>query len=288
MEIKLTSKFYLPLLIVSGVLFITVLMPWISIAYGIGDWEIMTLIMSLIGIELAFVTSQQIRSMGAIIAGALAILGVILAWSVNIRSFFGFGIILSLLSSLGLLTIGLIDYFQMKQPAQSGQRPPGQPYQPQGQPGQQYQQGQPPQQGQPAQPRPLQLKYVEPVMLALLTIVTFGIYGLLWYIHTKEQLNANGAQIPSAFYLFIPGLNIYWIWKFTEGLEFVTAKRIEGMTSFLFLCFLGVIGMAVIQDNLNKLYGHTAPPSPPPTYNQPMPPPSQPQPPPPPPAPRRQ
>jgi hypothetical protein len=283
LEIKLTSKFHLPLLIVSGVLFITVLMPWISVAYGIGNWEIMTLIMSLVGIELAFVTSQKIRAMGAILAGALAILGVVLAWAVDIRSFFGFGIILSLLSSLGLLAIGLVDYMQMKQPTQSGQPSAGQPYQP----------GQPSQQGQPSQPRPLQIKYVEPIMLALLTIVTFGIYGLLWYINTKNQLNANGAQIPSAFYLFIPGLNVYWIWKFAEGLEFVTAKKMEGMTTFLFLCFLGPIGMAVVQDNLNKLYGLTAPPpsAPPPAYNQPTPPPSQPsqpQPPPPPPAPRKQ
>ena len=138
-------------------------------------------------------------------------------------------------------------------------------------------------------------KRVDPFMLVVLSIVTFGIYALIWYINTKDQLNANGAKIPTALFLFLPGLNIYWMWKFCEGLEFVTAKRVEGIIAFLMLIFLGPIGMAIIQDSLNKLSGapaqqvRTAPPSyqappqqyqappqrstQPPTYNVPPPPP---------------
>ncbi len=131
-------------------------------------------------------------------------------------------------------------------------------------------------------------KRIDPFMLVILSIVTFGIYALIWYINTKDQLNAYGAKIPTAFFIFIPGLNIYWIWKFCEGLEFVTGKRVEGIMAFLMLAFLSVIGMAIIQDNLNKLSGtpaqprqappqtYSAPPTSgaqPPTYNAPPPPP---------------
>jgi hypothetical protein len=286
LEIKLTSKFYLPLLIVSGVLFITILMPWVSVSYGIFDWEIVTLIAALVSIELAFVTSPNLRAMGSLIAGALAVFGVILAWAVDIRSFWGFGIILSLLASIGLLGVGLMDYMTQKQPAQGGQ-----PY-PQGQAG-----GRPAQPGQPVQAAgPLHLEYIEPIKLALLCIVTFGIYALLWYINTSNKLTAYGAKILPVWYLFIPGLNIYWMWVFSEALEYVTSKRIEGMTAFLMMGFLGVIGIAIVQDNINKLVAPPAAPvypagqpNQPPRYQPPAPPPSgSSAPPPPPPPPPRQ
>jgi hypothetical protein len=141
----------------------------------------------------------------------------------------------------------------------------------------------------------LMFKRVDPFMLALLTIITFGIYGLLWLINTRDQANAYGAKIPTVLYLFIPGLNIYWLWTFGEGLELVTAKRVEGFMSFLMIGFLGPIGMALVQDNLNKLSiapsqpyqtpppnyappqktppAYSAPQNPPPTYSAPPPPP---------------
>jgi hypothetical protein len=102
------------------------------------------------------------------------------------------------------------------------------------------------------------VKRVEPIMVIILSIITFGIYALIWYVSTKDQLNANGAKIPTAWLLIVPILDIYWLWKFCEGLDFVTNKRVEGVISFLLLAFLGVIGMAIIQDSINKIYSAPA------------------------------
>jgi hypothetical protein len=38
----------------------------------------------------------------------------------------------------------------------------------------------------------------------ILSIVTFGIYAIVWAVKTKEEMNALGAQIPTAWLLIIP------------------------------------------------------------------------------------
>lgn len=37
-----------------------------------------------------------------------------------------------------------------------------------------------------------------PLAVFFLPIITFGIYGLVWYVQTKEEMNRKGAQIPTA------------------------------------------------------------------------------------------
>ena len=123
------------------------------------------------------------------------------------------------------------------------------------------------------------MKRVEPIMVVILSIITFGIYALIWYVSTKDQMNANGAKIPSAWLIIVPIINFYWMWKFCEGIGIVTNKRMDGVIAFLLLALLGLIGMAIIQDSLNKVSGppvqsyQTPAQTPPPTYSAPAPPP---------------
>ena len=37
-----------------------------------------------------------------------------------------------------------------------------------------------------------------PISVILLTIVTLGIYGIYWQVKTKGEMNALGADIPTA------------------------------------------------------------------------------------------
>jgi hypothetical protein len=90
-------------------------------------------------------------------------------------------------------------------------------------------------------------------MVFLLSIITFGIYSLVWFVTTKNQMNAKGAQIPTAWLLIIPLVNIWWHWKFCEGVELVTNKGMGAAVAFLLLWLLGIIGEAIIQNELNKV-----------------------------------
>jgi len=66
-------------------------------------------------------------------------------------------------------------------------------------------------------------------------------------------MNARGAQIPTAWLLIIPFFNIWWYWKFSEGVEIVTNKGMGTAVAFLLMYFLGTIGEAIIQNELNKV-----------------------------------
>ena len=92
-----------------------------------------------------------------------------------------------------------------------------------------------------------------PILVFVLTIITFGIYGLVWYVITKGEMNRRGARIPTALLIIIPLVNIYWMWKFCEGVEKVTRGGLSGPVAFLLIFFLSVIGMAIVQNSLNKV-----------------------------------
>jgi len=97
------------------------------------------------------------------------------------------------------------------------------------------------------------MQHRNPIMVILLSIITFGIYGLVWYVTTKDQMNAKGAQIPTAWLLIIPVIDFWWLWKFCQGVELVTNKEMGAGVAFLLIFLIGPIGMAVIQSSLNKV-----------------------------------
>ena len=93
----------------------------------------------------------------------------------------------------------------------------------------------------------------KPIAVVLLSIVTLGIYSLVWYVTTKNEMNAKGANIPTAWLLVLPFVYLYWIWEFSKGVELVTNKRMGARTAFVLLLFLETIGAAIIQSDLNKV-----------------------------------
>jgi hypothetical protein len=92
-----------------------------------------------------------------------------------------------------------------------------------------------------------------PVTVVLLTIVTCGIYGIWWFVQTKEELNARGAQIPTAWLLILPIANLYWTWKYAEGVQLVTKGEMSATTTFLLLAFCGIIGIPMTVAAFNKV-----------------------------------
>ena len=93
----------------------------------------------------------------------------------------------------------------------------------------------------------------DPIMVLIFSVITFGIYGIYWQVVTKLEMNASGTQIPTAWLIIIPIVSIWWMWKFSEGIDQVTQGRMTGPVAFLLLFFIGMIGGAIIQDSLNKI-----------------------------------
>jgi hypothetical protein len=98
------------------------------------------------------------------------------------------------------------------------------------------------------------------VAVVLLPLVTFGLYSLYWFVSTKNELNAKGAQIPTAWLLIVPLVNFFWMYKYYEGAEQVTNKKVSGILMFLLNLFItALIPMALCQDAYNNLAEIPAP-----------------------------
>jgi hypothetical protein len=89
-------------------------------------------------------------------------------------------------------------------------------------------------------------------MVIVLSIITFGIYALVWMVKTKNEMNTQGANIPTAWLLIVPIVSIWWMWKYAGGVEHVTRGKFSQVISFILLWLLSLIGMAIIQDAFNK------------------------------------
>ena len=92
----------------------------------------------------------------------------------------------------------------------------------------------------------------------VLTIITFGIYGIVWMVKTKNTMNAQGAEIPTAWLMVIPIVSIWWLWKYSEGVAEVSGNMMSAPTAFLLLFFLFLIGMAIIQSQFNSIAKQSA------------------------------
>ena len=86
----------------------------------------------------------------------------------------------------------------------------------------------------------------------ILSLVTFGIYALIWHVKTKNEMNQCGADIPTAFLIIVPIANLYWIWKWCGGIEYISKEKMTAPVAFLLHAFLPLIGMAILQDTMNK------------------------------------
>lgn len=97
------------------------------------------------------------------------------------------------------------------------------------------------------------MKYRSPLAVFFLTFITFGIYGLVWYVQTKEEMRNLGISIPTAWLLFIPFGNFYWFWRYSEAVEDLTDGRSSALGVFLLNIMLGPIGIAITQSILNNV-----------------------------------
>ena len=92
-----------------------------------------------------------------------------------------------------------------------------------------------------------------PIAVFFLSIFTLGIYIIIWRVKTKGEMNRLGSNIPSAWLIIIPFVNIWWLWEYAGGVEKVTNKGMSQVVAFILLVLLSAIGDAVIQDSFNKI-----------------------------------
>jgi hypothetical protein len=91
-----------------------------------------------------------------------------------------------------------------------------------------------------------------PAMVILLSVVTCGLYIILWFVSTKDEMVRKGAQIPSAWWMIVPIGNIWWTWKWAGGVEHVTRGKTTQPVAFIAVFLLSTIGAPLMQSGLDK------------------------------------
>ena len=100
------------------------------------------------------------------------------------------------------------------------------------------------------------------VMCIILSIVTCGIYGIIWMIKANDQINylANEPTATSGglviLYTFLT-CGIYgFFWYYNMGNRCDRIERMNGSKGIMFLVFglfgLGIVSMCLMQDTINK------------------------------------
>ncbi|PVU71690.1 hypothetical protein DDW05_00100 [Candidatus Nanobsidianus stetteri] len=90
------------------------------------------------------------------------------------------------------------------------------------------------------------------LLVYILSFITLGIYYLYWLYKTKNELNELGANIPSFILYFIPIVNIYWLYRYTEGWAHVT-KKDNAILYFILFLLVGIIKPYLVQRDLNEI-----------------------------------
>lgn len=97
------------------------------------------------------------------------------------------------------------------------------------------------------------MKRRQPVAVLFLPLFTFGIYNLVWYVKTKNEMNRMGATLPTAWWLIVPLANLYWLWVYGDGVALVTHRAHSPVGSFFLRLLLGPIGSAITQSQFNRV-----------------------------------
>jgi hypothetical protein len=96
------------------------------------------------------------------------------------------------------------------------------------------------------------MKRRSPAAPLLLPFVTFGIYSLVWFVKTKDEINRVARdKIPTAWLLIVPFVNIWWQWRFAVCAEQATNRGIDRHAAFWLLLLLGPLGALFVQIGLN-------------------------------------
>ncbi len=90
-----------------------------------------------------------------------------------------------------------------------------------------------------------------------LSLITFGIYAIYWFYHTRNELNELTGETTSPILwtigLFIPFVNFYVLWKYCEAAEIASKKAQNKVIIFLAWLVFFPVAQYLVQEELNKL-----------------------------------
>jgi hypothetical protein len=99
----------------------------------------------------------------------------------------------------------------------------------------------------------LNLKHRSAAAVFWLPLITFGIYSIVWCAKTRGDMNRNGANAMSTWWLLVPFAFFWYFWSLSKAIESVTGAS-KG-ANYALLLLLGWIGETIVQARINGRAG---------------------------------
>lgn len=92
-------------------------------------------------------------------------------------------------------------------------------------------------------------------LIYLLTLFTCGIYGIVWTVQSKRDMNSLGGDIPTTWITIVPFVNFYYFYKYSEAFSLHIKKDENTILWFAISLFAGFLLPYFVQKELNALAG---------------------------------
>ena len=98
------------------------------------------------------------------------------------------------------------------------------------------------------------------IMVPILFIITFGIYGLYWFYQTADEMirhNKQANENPLVWLILarFPSVKRLAVWKHTQAVEQMGEKNVRGGVLFLLWLIFSPAALIWTQSELNKRAG---------------------------------
>lgn len=100
------------------------------------------------------------------------------------------------------------------------------------------------------------MKKQSPKRTVVLTIITAGLYSLVWFSRSKTVLVSKGYQLPSLWFFIVPFGSYWWVWSYSKAVEGYSGSEIKGNDTFLLYLIAtmaGGFGFSISDDFLPDL-----------------------------------
>ena len=101
------------------------------------------------------------------------------------------------------------------------------------------------------------IKYRNPVLVIIFSIITLGIYAIYWLVSTTNELRKITSSAPNPWYLLlflVPLVNIFvaiwYYWNYSKAIEEITS--FDHVLLFILWLLVSIAAMVITQIELNK------------------------------------
>ena len=101
------------------------------------------------------------------------------------------------------------------------------------------------------------VKYRNPILVIVFSIITLGIYAIYWLVSTTNELRKMTSSAPNPWLLLlflVPLVNIFvaiwYYWKYSKAIEEITS--FDHVLLFILWLLVSIAAMVITQIELNK------------------------------------